>query len=252
MKKLELFKKGTAFCITCAIIFSSASVYATDAQTPAEVTNQDGIRKTEILFRDIPWYSTKKDVEEDFFPDGAEAAGWMSNRNEIYWTDEDDFFGDSMLPKYMDQAGVHGWYSNITVAGYTPSSTMACYIYPVTDGTIIRSDDDAQLYVAWYSFYGDDFLDYDAIFKDLKGKLDLLYGESYDSSGSIYVQQSWKDEQGNEIKLCTDEKQDFVTLTYVAGGSVDKLTEMQNCLEQEKKTLEEEERAKNIANTDGL
>ena len=88
MKKLELFKKGTAFCITCAMIFSSALIYASDSQTTNEAASQDGIRKTEILFRDIPWYSTKKDVEEELFANGAKEAGWMSNPNEIYGTGE--------------------------------------------------------------------------------------------------------------------------------------------------------------------
>ena len=62
MKKTGFFKKGTVFCMTCAMIFSSAPVYVTGVQTQAEAANQDGIRKTETPFRDIPRHLTKTPV----------------------------------------------------------------------------------------------------------------------------------------------------------------------------------------------
>ena len=107
----------------------------------AEIDNENEgiIDESIILFRDIPWYSTKSEVEKILFDDGASIHGWMTGENDIYRMSGTDYSNVTMGDDRVDNGGYRGWYANISVAGYDVDNTYVCYMYPTDDaGNIIR------------------------------------------------------------------------------------------------------------------
>lgn len=203
-----------------------------------------------ILFRGIDWYSTKEDVEQRIYSEGAAATGWRSNPNEIYqMNDADSYY---FAEKAVEVGGYYGWYSGITVAGYTPSNLSVNYMYPIKDGLIVHDDESAEMYLAWYEFSRNDFKDYEAIYEDLSTKLTSLYGEGQLSNTKKNTMTTWTDPKGNIIRLWIDDDKTYIELGYMAADAEERLEVLTAAAEKEALEAEAKEREENASNTSGL
>lgn len=213
----------------------------------------EGAKDGLIRFREIKWYSSKKDVEKFLFENGADIAGWMGNNNTIYRMSGIDYTNMTTGEDVVENGGYQGWYSGVSVAGYEASSTYACYIYPINDnGSIETSDDKAQFYFGWYTFTQDTYSDISSIYEDLKMKLCSLYGNGNERKSDFRTTMTWKDTENNQVRLLIDSDATYITLGYMANGADERLDEMEIALDNAAAQKEAEEREKNKQNTSGL
>ena len=212
------------------------------------------IKDYSITFRGIPWYSKKSEAESVILESGENVVGslgapnLMENlRGAFVWdyTMEDQEF-------QVDGAGCRGWYNHIDVAGYTPTYVWAYYLYPIQDGALIKDDEEAEFYFAYYEFMAGDFSDYDAIYEDLGQKLESLYGTPQENISDYFKTKIWFDNDKNMIVLSSLRMNDNVKLAYIASGANERLEESMGILDAETLAGENAEREENKNNTDGL
>lgn len=247
MKK-KWINNAVAICLACTALSSPVSVYAADTQASSEEN-----LKSEITFRDIQWYSSKADVESLLYADGASNGGWIGDENTIFRINALDFLNSWSNSDEVKGGGYHAWYSGVTVAGYTPSDTYACYIYKIDEsGHIDHTVDNSELYLGWYTFNQSDFVDHESIFSDLASKLTNLYGQCEDYSDKWKIVKTWHDDTGNQIRLHEDDDKTYVVLAYMAADADARLDAMQTAVDAENAAAEADEREKNASNTDGL
>ena len=203
-----------------------------------------------ILFRGIDWHSTKQDVEQKIFSEGAVATGWQRNPNEIHRLCDADSY--NFTEDAVEIGGYNGWYSGITVAGYTPSYLYINYMYPINDDGIVHNDESTETYLAWYEFSRNDFKDYEAIYDDLSSKLSSLYGEGVLSNTKKNTMTNWTDPKGNIIRLWIDDDKSYIELGYMAADAEERLEVLSAAAEKEALEAEAKEREENASNTSGL
>jgi len=204
-----------------------------------------------IHFRDFDWYAKKADVEQQLYSEGAgDAYWWRSNPYSI------DRFGDSKSWNFTKQAleigGYKGAYSDVTVAGYRPSELDVCFMYPVENNVINHNEEEAELYLAWYNFGKDDFSDYEAIYNDLLTKLSSIYGEGKLSNTKRYSMTTWKDIQGNMVRLWMNDDKNVINLGYMVFDAEDRLDTLIALSEKEAAEEEAKNREENASDTSGL
>lgn len=210
--------------------------------------NQSKQKEGEIVFRGVPWYSTRKEAESII---GVSSK--TKGPNTIYRLEAIDYDNVTMGSERVDDlGGCRAYYSNISIGGLKPSSTYVCYIYPIIDGKIIRDDDLSQLYFGYYKFSYGDFGDYKAIYNDLKRKLNSAYGNGEESIDTYHTITIWKDDIGNTIQLLCDNDNDYASLGYIAADANDRLDEMIVAINQEKAQEETKQREINENNMEGL
>lgn len=205
-----------------------------------------------ISFRGFDWYTTKQDVEGQLFSEGASSGGWFSNSNDIYRLSGTDYANVTMGSDRVDGGGIREWYANVSVAGYNPSNTYACYVYAIQDGKIVYDENLAELYFGWYTFESDNFADFDGIFDDLNAKLTNLYGKGKKKATKYNTYITWTDKKKNMIRLYINDNKDYVTLGYIAGDAEKRLDAISKALAKEAKEKEKVEREKNKDNNSGL
>ena len=205
-----------------------------------------------IVFRDIPWYSSKAEVEEKLFESGGWIGGWMSNANNIYRLDAIDYESITLGSERVDGGGYRAFYSGLSVAGYMPSDTNICYIYPIENNQIIKDNSRAEMYFGWYSFKHGDFSDHKSIFDDLKEKLISIYGKGKQSATKYHTKILWMDKKGNLIQLLINDDCDYVSLGYMAADADARLNRMEKALKTETAATEAKTREQNAGNTSGL
>lgn len=253
MRKQKLFKKVVIAYFASTILFSSIPAYAAETQCTTEENVQNSTQKSEIIFRDIPWYSAKKDAEGVLTATGATGKedGWQSDS--LYRLSALNYPNVNSTSDRVDGGGCKMQYSGLSVAGYTPSDINACYIYQLDNsGSIVRDADNALLYLAWYTFDKDDFTDYESLFNDLATKLSSLYGTATDDEDKYLIKKTWTDSSNNSARLIMDTKKTYVILGYLAAEADNKLDAMQTAIDAENSAAEAAEREKNASNTDGL
>jgi len=99
----------------------------------ARIPTTEPIRRDEIVFRNVPWYSTREETE-------AIIGNVSSSKgpNDIYRLGATNFSSvTSGSDRVDDFGGCRVRYSSVTVAGLKPSNTYICYIYPIVDSNII-------------------------------------------------------------------------------------------------------------------
>lgn len=254
MKRKKFLKRGAVICLTCTTLFSSGAVYAAETQTASkEIVSQNDTEKSEITFRNLSWYSSKKDVDAALIAEGATAKEDSWQTDSAYRLSALNYPNVNSGKDRVDGGGYKMSYSNLTVAGYTPSEVHACFLYPLDEAaTIIRDSESAQLYLGWYTFSGDDYTDYDSMYNDLAAKLEKLYGTATDDETDYLIKKTWHDSSNNTIQLLIDTKKTYITLGYMAADSDTRLDAMQDAITAEQTAAEAAEREKNAANTDGL
>ena len=232
----------------------------------AEETEKD--REGLIKLRGIGWYTSRAEVMNAFESQGMTAFRSRDIEAHI-------IFNPSDSAEYENRVIDEGGGCNVTfysavIAGYETYITTS-FIYPIQeDGTLLKSDDEAQLYEGEYSLRLEDGLDLKVVFEDLKSKIASLYGEfSLDQEeNSNDITAIWEDPEGNMILLSllgNSEPNSFyrVCLKYVANHAQERFEEVKAALEAEELAIqaaEESERLAAIAeeygidpkNTDGL
>lgn len=207
-------------------------------------------------FRDIPWYSTKTEAEKILTDSGA-TIGTAAYKDNILRLDGINFINVTSGKDRVDGGGVVGRYNGLNVAGYDVSETGSCYIYTINeDGTINRTEDDAEFYFGWYEFDSNDYVDGEGIYVDLGEKLTSLYGEGIENTDSDYFDTiTWNDIENNQIRLLLGGKSGdskYVTLGYIVADADERLDEMQAALDSEAIASEAAERESNKENVSGL
>ncbi len=250
-KRLFIVLLSSAIAITGSQV---SSVFASSASESSEEQTSD--EKTTFTFRNIPWWSTKSDVEKLLVGEGAEIqqAAFPDN---ILRMSGIDYINSTGGKDRVDGGGIVARYSGIKVAGYTPSDTQACYIYTLNDdGTINKDTDSAQFYFGWYTFDSYNYTDGEGVYNDLAQKLQSLYGDGTSNTDDDYFSTiTWSDESGNQIRLLLGGKSadyKYVTLGYMAADSDEKLDAMQTAVDAEAADQEAAEREKNKEDVSGL
>lgn len=207
--------------------------------------------KGSITFMDIPWYSTKEKTERFLSENGIDVNTYDSYNHCLYRMAATDYCNMAWGDDYVEDGGSQESYY-CSVAGYDNVETTACYIYPIKNGEIVRSDDNALFYFGWYSFDTSEYSDHKAIYDDLLNKLISLYGEGVTESGDYNTTVTWKDSAENQIRILIDKDETYVTLGYMAAGADEKLDEIQRILDEEAAAEEEKNRENNKSNASGL
>ena len=158
----------------------------------------------------------------------------------------------NFVKRALETGGYKGEYSGLTVAGYTPSQLSVCFMYPIENNVINHNEEEAELYLAWYNFGKDDFSDYEAIYNDLLTKLSSLYGEGKLSNSKRSSMITWKDIQGNMIRLWMNDDKNVINLAYMVFDADDRLDALIAELEREAAEEEAEKRKENVSDTSGL
>lgn len=249
-------KKALLLSMLITFAFTSTT-YASEQAAPVQSSTEEAIENT-FTFRDIPWYTSKAEVEQIFENEGFEISEdtWTHYARRIKGI---EFLNTMSGSDYVDGGGYAGAYYGVDVAGYSASRMGACYIYAVDNaGNINKSDDDAQFYFGWYEFDNKDFADGEGIYNDLAEKLTSIYGEGEENNDSDYfTTMSWHDSSNNQIKLLLggkdrDPGEKYVTLGYIAADADDRLNKIQEALNNEKAAEEAAARESNKDNVSGL
>lgn len=193
-----------------------------------------------ITFRGVEWYSTLPEIEE--------ALGWkdVDTMDEmIVLSDIDENWDYSFSSGYnrIDDMGLFAYYYDAEVAGYKALTYMS-FIYPIENGASVKDADKAQLYMATYSI--SEYADLNAVYSDLKAKLDSLYGAGTVKDNRVV----WMDSVGDKVVLSMDGS--YVGVSYAAAGHKERLQSMHNVRIAEMKRTEADERAQKANDTSGL
>lgn len=241
-----------------ALLLASTLIISTVSATYAEY---DGSLEPLFTFRDIPWYTERADAEHMLQDEGAKKCYESSNIYRLGLITHIDTVGKDGLILYGGGCNVS--YLGLTVAGYTPSSVHACYLYQIDkDGVLDRTDSSAQFYTGWYDFEKKDFPDMGMIYNDLLNKLTSLYGNgdiNPAESNPHFWSISWTDSEENLIMLSINGMKDNIdkeinelTLVYTAEDADERLDAVQEILDAEAIAEEAEQVEGNKDNTSGL
>lgn len=139
------------------------------------VASSYGEYNTEILFRNLPWGSSAKFVNNEMRKDGMGLS-----------LSDPDITGVQLCKQLIsDRYGMWTMESGVTaisitnnppinVAGYKPLNVSMLFVYRPQNNKIVVIDEYAALYAGVYTFEPQSM---DKMFADLKGKLTLLYGK---------------------------------------------------------------------------
>ena len=251
-------KKLVSILLLTTIVFcglnGTSVIAASDSNT--ESVSESSYDDSSFSFRDLSWWDTKANVEQQLTSEGAKIKQLTSN-DSILRMSGIDYIAIYTGKDCVDGGGIVGRYSGLNVAGYTPSDTRACYIYTLNDdGTINKDEDTAQFYFGWYTFEANDYTDGEGVYSDLHQKLQSLYGEGIvDDTDDYFSTTTWKDSEGNQIRLQLggkDRDSRYVTLGYMAADADSKLDEMQVAVDNEAIAAEAAEREANKDDLSGL
>ncbi len=124
------------------------------------------------------------------------------------------------------------------------------------DGKVIKSDDDAEMYLGYYEFDDDDFTDLDLLAEELLSKLTTLYGKGEEEIDDYFSKRTWHDKDNNLVRLIVRKDLSYIVLGYMAGDADERLDEVKELLAEEKEaeqsSREAEEREENKGNYSGL
>ena len=210
------------------------------------------VSEKEILFRGIPWGTKMPEVQDVLNKEGKDnARGLLGQKHEMHNLRSAgiDYSVDELR---VPEAGDRGWFYNINLAGYTTEETYTFYIYPIVDGQLVRSEDEAEFYFGYYLFRPGALSDYVATYDDLKAKLTSIYGEGFETEEYSAMKTIWTDEYGNKAVLRRSLNYDIINLGYIAGNADERLLEAKAIIDAEALEAERIKREQNADNTTGL
>lgn len=238
-----------AFLLLIVVLLIGSTVSASAVEQPDT-----------ILFRSIPWFENRASVRTTMSNIDGIQPGYGSSdmaRIDTWYRQWNNMYAD---PNITD-GGAMSAYKNLKVAGYSASVTLS-FVFPIVDGKVLYSADNAQFYKAIYKL--DELEDMPAAFDDLTTKLSSLYGTPedksyYNSFAGLDTPKAWlwyaKDGSLVFLAMYYDtysKKYDEVWITYAAPKTDELLNTLIAQIKQEAIEAEEAERLKNSTNTDGL
>jgi len=183
-----------------------------------------------ITFRGIPLGETREEAQKVLGPSHS------VNRNHII---------NTKSVAYTNGIGLRDKYDNWSVAGYEVTYGDVYFVYPVVDDVLIREDNLALLYLAEYDIRS--LGDINAALSDITSKLVKLYGSyTTDYHGDL----TWVDETGNTLILHT--WSNCFSLMYYSANADGWLAAANHAVDLENAEKEEQSRATNQDNYDGL
>jgi len=210
----------------------------------------DTAETQKITFRNLEWYGTFKDIDAQLADEGITYSSWNVD-DCVYRLSRVDFINVWDGSDYVEGAGLTIRYSGVEVAGYTPSDTYACYMYPIENNAIVRDDEQAQFYFAWYAFDDNDYKDIAGLYDDLYTKLQSIYGEGQ-TVEEYHTYILWTDSEGNRLKLISNDDRTYAMLGYMAAGGDEKVDALEELVTAEAVAGEQAAREENASNTGGL
>ena len=183
-----------------------------------------------IAFRGLSWGATREEVQKQVgFPHSFD-------RNHLI---------NTAGKAYTNGLGIDDDYNGWSVAGYDVTYCDLFFVYPVIDDVLIRDDNVAQFYLAKYDIRG--LGDINAALSDITDKLVNLYGNyTTDRYGDL----TWTDQLGNTLILTT--WSNCFKLTYYSADAENWLAAANHAVNLENAEKEEQSRATNQDNYDGL
>lgn len=237
-------KKIIISLFLASLLLSALLVSGAIAETA--ITTQ----KDTFLFRNIPWYTTQRDVQN-----ALSGLTTSSNRSGVTIPDWFQRWNNIDGDMTVEAGGCLTRYKDVNVAGYK-AGLCVYYLYPIVDGKTVKADDSAEMYLAIYEFAT--LSDMPAVYDDLITKLTKLYGESgalnNPDNWTSFNGRLWKAADGSQIWLRLYHMYDNYTLklSYIAPDCTARLDALAAQLLQEKVDAEAEERQQNQDNTEGL
>ena len=132
--------------------------------------------KVEILFRDIPWGTTSKDVKQLLKESNSSASTSIWEKSYVLYPSTMLDIGISSSDGVQEGGNVL-YAHNLTAGGYDIQMAQLHFAYTLKNGKIDRATD--SLYAALYYF---DVVEHEAVYKDLQQKMSDLYGSGKESS----------------------------------------------------------------------
>lgn len=206
--------------------------------TPIQPTDEDT-----YTFKGAPWYCTKSQAEKI----------WKQKSNYDYSSIRtvDILEYPNFDSKVAGESGIDVRYGMTSVAGYS-ARMIAEFVYPIEDGIIIRDNDSAQLYMAYYWISNDDYTDISGIYNDLESKLTSIYGTPDDASDKYHLKKEWSDKSGNRILLTVNTSMYNITIGYLVSDAEERVEAMKEAIDNEAIRQEQLDRLNNSNNVDGL
>lgn len=154
---------------------TNTEIVSSQDETALETENETPVYDKEILFRDIPWGTSCKEVDETY----CSEFSLLNMAGEGYKTYSSD---DIIIGEYE---GIDFEYDNINiistarygevdVAGYMTKDIRLYFAYLPVDGVLTNEEKDSAFYGAQYEFEAQNL---EAMSTDLIEKLTTLYGE---------------------------------------------------------------------------
>jgi len=254
MKKLFIVAISICFiCVFSGNIFASSIESALEHFEKAEELHQQAnealfnqqmilaqagsapISENQILFRDIPWYTTRSEAEKLLLEQNAIIIDNEEERSKYLFTTVSKMQPASPSVPVIG-AGYTGKYENLLVSNYIPNSLVMYYMYTIDDeGNINKSDEDALFYYGEYTFWSDDYNSQYSLYNDLKNKLISIYGEGVEVINEYdQIFTNWYDYEDNHLQMYfasnTTGEYFSVNLGYMAADAESKLTRLENAL----------------------
>ena len=192
-----------------------------------------------LLFRDIPWFETEKNVMISLSSIQSISNPYMSKEYRISspFTTTYGFYADPNIRN----GGSAIVSSDASMAGY--KTRLDCeFIYPIVDGHIVRDPELAQFFKAEYTLSQENTeTPLGKVYAELKGKLAVLYGEPAISettdSGSAYSY--WYGADNSCIYLFVyystyNNQYEGLKLSYSAPNAVDLLKNFDEQIQKER------------------
>ena len=203
----------------------------------------------EITFRDIPWGSNINEFEDSFGFDVGGIEGFLP-----HWS---SFRPVSSIDRSRYSVGydVTIWPKSITfqVAGYDLDFIFAYFYYGVDNGSLDKSPDSSEFYMAEYIF---DVEDVSGAYMDLRAKMTSLYGEGEDENGNPsedYYSTVWYGENDTAVRLLVKSNSPYegfsIRLVYGKTNSDDYVEYLEELARMEQI---QEEQVNRLESTDGL
>lgn len=194
------------------------------------------ISETQVLFRDIPWYLTRSDVDKLLTDQGITVIP-KDDPEEVTALNRTVYKLENVEPPHpVVGAGYLEKCENISVSQYEPATCGLCFMYTINeDGSVNKSDDEAEFYYGWYDFWSDDYDAEISKYTDLKDKLTSIYGEGVEVTNDYdQIFTNWYDYEGNRIQLYyspnTTGEYHAVHLGYQAANAESRLNRLEDAL----------------------
>jgi hypothetical protein len=221
-------------------------------EVPTQEPALDISSSSKITFLGVDWYTPKSKAMQLFEEQGV-LDDSITEAHAIYTISAFDGHERTKGISSIERQIGYSIIMSPRVAGYDTYMAYISFIYPVQEnGFLLKSDDDAQLYLAYYEFSEYEIDDFQAAFDDLLSKLSSLYGEGEQSKTDDASKIQWTDPDGNTVRLIYEYDRDRIYIGYAASDADKRVSEAKAALDAENIAAEAAEREANADDSSGL